>query len=92
MPANIGDEVTPYLPVGSEHVDATGQRLRTFYQDFFYRNSSESFWSDELGAKAVSFVILADDERVVAAQTLWTVLGDPVLYVALIASASQTRS
>ena len=80
---------------GSEHVDATGQRLRTFYQDFFYRDSSESFWNDKLGAKAVSFVILADDERVVAAQTLyvaWTVLGDPVLYVALIASASQTRS
>lgn len=80
---------------GSEHVDATGQRLRAFYQRFFYRDSSESFWEDKLGAKAVSFVILADDGRVVAAQTLYvasTVLGDPVLYVALIASESQTRS
>lgn len=98
-PAHLDPDLEVIMIYGREHEGDMGLKIIDFYRHHIYQHMDLSLWKQKLDIKAFTIAMRSvSKDRIVAAQTAYigsNILGDRLLYIALIAvddDASTTES
>jgi hypothetical protein len=87
--AHLDPDLESIMVCGREHEGDIGSKIIDFYRKYFYGEMELSDWKQKLDIKAFTIAIRSlSRDLIVAAQTVYfgsTVLGDRLMYIALIA-------
>lgn len=96
MPFQLDPDLEVIMIYGREHEGDMGSKIIDFYRHHIYPYMDLSFWKQKLDIKAFTIAIRSvSRDRIVAAQTAYigsTILGDRLMYIALIAVDDALRT